>query len=93
MRTSTGSLKTVIDGSDRNSEKSDGVTEKSNWAEEIEEAVDRTCLRLEQLADDEWKRDSSKTFAEYYVARLERLLGSDKRAVPVSVQKNKEASE
>jgi hypothetical protein len=93
MEMSTASVKTIIDGSDRASLKSEGVTEKSNWAEEIEEAVDRTCLRLEQLADDEWKRDSSKSFADYYVARLERLLGSDKRAVPVRIQKNKEAQE
>ncbi|KAL1793962.1 hypothetical protein ACET3X_007383 [Alternaria dauci] len=93
MKTSTGSLKTVIEGSDQASEKSEGVTEKSNWAEEIEDAVDRTCLRLEQLADDEWKRDNSKTFAEYYVARLERLLGSEKRAVPVTIQKSKDANE
>ncbi|CAI9637702.1 unnamed protein product [Alternaria burnsii] len=93
MKTSTGSLKTVIEGSDQASEKSNGVTEKSNWAEEVEEAVDRTCLRLEQLADDEWKKDSSKTFAEYYVARLERLLGSNKRIVPVSIRKSQDASE
>ncbi|KAG9190261.1 hypothetical protein G6011_08349 [Alternaria panax] len=93
METSTASIKTIIDGSDHASLKSDGVTEKSNWAEEIEEAVDRTCLRLEQLADDEWKKDGSKTFAEYYIARLERLLGSNKRAVPVSIQKSKDASE
>ncbi|CAN9425762.1 unnamed protein product [Alternaria alternata] len=93
MKTSTGSLKTVIEGSDQASEKSNGVTEKSNWAEEVEEAVDRTCLRLEQLADDEWKKDNSKTFAEYYVARLERLLGSNKRVVPVSIKKSQDASE
>jgi hypothetical protein len=93
MQTSTASIKTIIDGSDRASLKSDGVTEKSNWAEEIEDAVNRTCLRLEQLANDEWKRDNSKSFADYYVARLERLLGSDKRAVPVSIQKNKKTQE
>ncbi|CAN9467819.1 unnamed protein product [Alternaria alternata] len=93
MKTSTGSLKTVIEGSDQASEKSNGVTEKSNWAEEVEEAVDRTCLRLEQLADDEWKKDNSKTFAEYYVARLERLLGSNKRVVPVSIKKSQDAIE
>ncbi|KAI4644279.1 hypothetical protein J4E93_006179 [Alternaria ventricosa] len=93
METSTASIKTIVGGSDGASLKSDGVTEKSNWAEEIEDQVDRTCLRLEQLADDEWKRDGSKSFADYYVARLERLLGSAKRSVPVSIQKNKEAPE
>jgi hypothetical protein len=35
--------------------------------------------------------DSSKTFEDYYIARLERLLGSDKRAVPVNIQKVKKA--
>ncbi|KAI4634050.1 uncharacterized protein J4E87_001219 [Alternaria ethzedia] len=93
MKTSTASIKTIVGGSDGASLKSDGVTEKSNWAEEIEDMVDRTCLRLEQLADDEWKRDGSKSFADYYVARLERLLSSAKRSVPVSIQKNKEAQE
>ncbi|EOA84973.1 hypothetical protein ACJQWK_06569 [Exserohilum turcicum] len=94
METGTTSLKTAIDGSsDRNSLKSDGVTEKSNWAEELEDAVDRACLRLEQLADDEVKMDASKTFEEYYIARLERLLGSDKRAVPVNVQKVKKGEQ
>ncbi|KAI4659096.1 uncharacterized protein J4E78_005520 [Alternaria triticimaculans] len=93
MKTSTASIKTIVGGSDGASLKSDGVTEKSNWAEEIEDMVDRTCLRLEQLADDEWKRDGSKSFADYYVARLERLLSSAKRSVPVSIQKNKENQE
>ncbi|KNG50534.1 hypothetical protein DDE82_005945 [Stemphylium lycopersici] len=93
IETSTASLKMAVDGSsDRNSLKSDGVTEKSNWAEELEDAVDRACLRLEQLADDEVKMDSSKTFEDYYIARLERLLGSDKRAVPVNIQKVKKAT-
>ena len=31
--------------------------------------------------------------AEYYVARLERLLGSNKRVVPVSIKKSQDASE
>jgi hypothetical protein len=65
--------------------KSDGVTEKSNWAEELEESVDRTCLRLEQLAKDEHNEDPSKTVEEYYVARLRRLLGNSKRQVPVKI--------
>lgn len=69
--------------------KSDGVTEKSNWAEEVEDSVDHACMRLEQLAKDEHVADPSKTAEEYYVARLERLLGSRKRIVPVMVKKAK----
>jgi len=69
--------------------KSDGVTEKSNWAEEVEDSVDHACMRLEQLAKDEHVADPSKTTEEYYVARLERLLGSRKRTVPVKINKVK----
>lgn len=93
METSTASIKTVVDGSDGTSLKSDGVTEKSNWAEELEDAVDRACMRLEQLAEDEVKSDSSKSFEDYYIARLERLLGSAKRTVPVNIQKFKASRE
>lgn len=93
METSTASVKTVVDGSDRTSLKSDGVTEKSNWAEELEDAVDRACMRLEQLAEDEVNLDSSKSFEDYYIARLERLLGSAKRTVPVNIQKVETARE
>ncbi|KAJ6214710.1 hypothetical protein PSV09DRAFT_2180051 [Bipolaris maydis] len=71
--------------------RSEGVREKSNWAEEVEDAVNRALLRLEQLAADEVKMDASKTFEEYYIARLARLLGSDKRVVPVLVQKGEKA--
>jgi hypothetical protein len=67
--------------------KSDGVTEKSNWAEELEESVDRTCLRLEQLAKDEHNMDPSKTIEEYYVGRLARLLGARHRFAPVKIEK------
>ncbi|KAJ4375200.1 hypothetical protein N0V83_002286 [Neocucurbitaria cava] len=65
----------------------DGVTEKSNWGAELEESVDRVCMRLEQLARDEYVIDPSKSLEEYYIARLQRLLGSDKRVVPVKIQK------
>ncbi|XP_014551523.1 hypothetical protein COCVIDRAFT_42172 [Bipolaris victoriae FI3] len=80
----------VHGGSD--SLRSEGVTEKSNWAEELEDTANRAFLRLEQLAADEVKMDASKTFEEYYIARLERLLGNDKRAVPVLVLKADKAS-
>jgi hypothetical protein len=95
METGTSSIKTTVDaGSDRNSLKSDGgVTEKSNWAEELEDAVDRACMRLEQLAQDEFITDPSKSFDDYYISRLERLLGSHKRVVPVNIQKVKSQKE
>ena len=64
---------------------SDGVTEKSNWGEELEDGVDRTCLQLEQLAKDEHTADPSKSMEEYYVARLRRLLGNSKRQIPVQI--------
>lgn len=65
--------------------KSDGVTEKSNWAEELEDSLERTFLQLEQLAHDEHNADPSKTTEEYYLARMKRLLGSGKRLVPVGI--------
>jgi hypothetical protein len=64
-----------------------GVTEKTNWAEEVEDTVNRACLRLEQLALDENSADPSKTVEEYYIDRLKRLLGDRKRIVPVKIQK------
>jgi len=79
---------TVLDANSlrsRVSFKSDGVTEKSNWADDVEDGFDRICLRLEQLADDEYNTDPSKSPEEYYIARLKRLLGSGKRQIPVRV--------
>jgi hypothetical protein len=67
--------------------KSDGVTEKSNWAEELEDSVNRTCLRLEQLAQDEHTADPSKSMEDYYVARLRRILGNNKRTIPVRIMR------
>jgi hypothetical protein len=66
---------------------SDGVTEKSNWAEEVEENFEHTCLRLEQLAKDEHNENPSKSTEEYYLARIERLLGGSKRSIPVKIAK------
>ncbi|KAI8939099.1 hypothetical protein NX059_004936 [Plenodomus lindquistii] len=84
------SFNTIVGpSSSRDSMKSEGVTEKSNWAEEVEENVDHACMRLEQLARDEHVGDPSKSVDEYYVARLERLLGSRRRAVPVKIEKIK----
>lgn len=86
---SSTSTKAAVDpASSRVSLKSDGgVTEKSNWAEELEDSVDRACMRLEQLARDEYVTDPSKSVDDYYIARLKRLLGSDKRVVPVKIEK------
>jgi hypothetical protein len=67
---------------------SDGVTEKSNWAEEVEENFEHTCLRLEQLARDEHNEDPSKSIEEYYLARIARLLAGSKRSIPVKVAKS-----
>ncbi|KAF1834849.1 hypothetical protein BDW02DRAFT_319918 [Decorospora gaudefroyi] len=95
METSTSSIETAVEpGSGRNSLMSDaGVTEKSNWAEELEHTVERACKRLEQLAEDESMMDPSKTVADYYIARLERLLGNRERVVPVNIQKIKHQEE
>lgn len=72
--------------SDCNSLKSDGgVTEKNNWAEEVEDAVVRACMRMEQLAKDEHTTNPSKTIEDYYVDRLKRLLGDRRRAHPVEI--------
>ncbi|KAH7091041.1 hypothetical protein FB567DRAFT_263198 [Paraphoma chrysanthemicola] len=74
--------------------KSDGVTEKSNWAEELEDNLDRACYRLEQLAHDEHATDPTKSVEDYYVARLRRLLGASTRQVPVNIARiNKKAGE
>jgi hypothetical protein len=67
--------------------KSDGVTEKSNWAEELEDMFERTRLRLEQLAKDEHNADPSYSTEDYYIARMSRLLGDGKRGIPVKVIK------
>jgi hypothetical protein len=62
-----------------------GVTEKSTWAEEVEDGANRAVKQLEQLAWDEYNVDPSKTIENYYIARLQRLLGSVDREVKVTV--------
>lgn len=62
-----------------------GVTEKSTWAEDVEDAVNRAVQRLEQLAMDEYNCDPSKTIEDYYTARLQRLLNATNRKVKVTV--------
>jgi hypothetical protein len=81
LSTSTAALGTTS----LHSRVSDGVTESSNWAQELEESLERTCLCLEQLAKDEHTTDPSKTQDEYYIARMKRLLGSSKRKIPVNI--------
>lgn len=65
-----------------------GVTEKSNWGEELEDQVIRTCQRLEQLAQDEHAADSSRSVDDYYKDRIARLLGDRKRLCPLTVEKS-----
>jgi hypothetical protein len=64
-----------------------GVTEKSTWAEDVEDSANRAVARLEQLAEDEHKCDPSKTIEEYYTARLQRLLNAPDKKVKVTVSK------
>ena len=64
-----------------------GVTEKSTWAEEVEDGANRAVMRLEQLATDEYKVDPSKTMEDYYIARLQKLLNASGREVKVTVSK------
>jgi len=64
-----------------------GVTEKSTWAEEVEDGANRAVKQLEQLALDEYNVDPSKTIEDYYIARLQRLLSSVDREVKVTVSK------
>ncbi len=88
LEDSASSIKTLFDDESLTFIKGEGgVMEKSNWAEEVEDHVDRVCLRLEQLAHDEHALDPSKTMEEYYVTRLDRLLNCGKRVVPVTVTK------
>lgn len=92
LEDSASSIKTLFDDDSINYINGKrGVTEKSNWAEEVEDHLDRACLRLEQLAYDEHVVDPSKTVEDYYIARLERLLGCNKRVVPVNI--HRQASE
>ncbi|KAF9733188.1 hypothetical protein PMIN06_006068 [Paraphaeosphaeria minitans] len=62
-----------------------GVTEKSTWAEEVEENAERAFLRLEQLAYDECVRNPRRSMAEHYTERLQRLLAKKDRKVKLEV--------
>jgi hypothetical protein len=64
-----------------------GVTEKSIWAGEAEDAAKRAMKQLEQVAKDEFDLDSSRTIEDYYIARLQRLLTADDIEVKVNVSK------
>jgi hypothetical protein len=56
----------------------DGVSEKSNWAEEVMGDLERAIQRLEQLADDE---DSSNGLSakDHFLERLQKVLSSEDR--------------
>jgi hypothetical protein len=62
-----------------------GVTEMSTWNEEVESDLERGLQRLENLANDEYKLDTSKPFGYYYAAHLKRLLAAPSRRVRVTV--------
>ncbi|KAL5378570.1 hypothetical protein DPSP01_008982 [Paraphaeosphaeria sporulosa] len=62
-----------------------GVTEKSTWAEEIEENAERAFLRLEQLAYDECVRNPRRSMEEHYTERLQRLLAKNDRKVKLKI--------
>ncbi|KAL1595063.1 hypothetical protein SLS60_009750 [Paraconiothyrium brasiliense] len=62
-----------------------GVTEKSTWAEEVEDAAERAFLRLEQLACDEYTLNPKHSMEDHYVQRLQRLLANGDRKVKVKV--------
>lgn len=62
-----------------------GVTEMTTWNEEVESDLERALQRLENLANDEYKLDTSKPFRYYYEAHLKRLLAAPNRRVCVTV--------
>lgn len=62
-----------------------GVTEMSNWKEEVEGRFERALSCLENLAHDEHQQDPSKPIEHYYKAHLKRLLGNRHRRIPVFV--------
>lgn len=62
-----------------------GVTEMTNWREEVEGRFERAVKCLENLADDEHQHDPTRSAEYYYEAYLKRLLGGRNRKIPVSV--------
>ena len=66
---------------------SGGVTEKSNWAEEIVDHFKRSLAQLEQLAEDEHIEDSSKNAKDYYHERMQELLADSMRKYPLDVHR------
>ncbi|KAJ4303562.1 hypothetical protein N0V90_002461 [Kalmusia sp. IMI 367209] len=79
-------------GVSRESVKSDGevsgVTEKSTWAEEVEDAAERSFLQLEQLAVDEYIINPNRSMEDHYLDRLQRLLTATNQRVKVKVIKD-----
>ena len=69
-----------------------GVTEKSTWVEDCEDAIERGLLRLEQLAYDSYTVDPAHSMEEYYAQTLQRVLLSDKRKFKVSLAPEHTAS-
>ncbi|KAF2115190.1 hypothetical protein BDV96DRAFT_646208 [Lophiotrema nucula] len=73
-------------GHAKNKQSIAGVTENSNWADDIEQDFDNVLKRLEQLAQDEAELGQSMTREEYYMRRLRRFLTSRDRMVPVTLE-------
>ncbi|KAF2876744.1 hypothetical protein BDV95DRAFT_235795 [Massariosphaeria phaeospora] len=64
-----------------------GVSEVSNWAEDVEEKLEIACLKLEQLAEDEHNAHPGKSAHEHFLLRLKEWMGNaEKRKYPVDVK-------
>jgi hypothetical protein len=64
----------------------DGVCEKSNWADEVMDYLERSLLRLEQLAIDEGAASKTKSAEDFYRERLLKVLEAADRKYPVSLK-------
>lgn len=62
-----------------------GVTEMSNWKEEVEGRFERALQCLENLAQDEYLHDPSRPVEHYYEAHLRRLLSNRNRKIPIAI--------
>ncbi|KAF2640305.1 hypothetical protein P280DRAFT_32635 [Massarina eburnea CBS 473.64] len=78
----------IVDSSHRSTKSvtGDEVVEKSNWAEEVMDGVDRAFKQVEQLAMDQHHVDSSRTFEEYFIGRLNQVLESKHRIAKFEVR-------
>ncbi|KAF2268392.1 hypothetical protein CC78DRAFT_608927 [Lojkania enalia] len=68
-----------------NKKRSVGVTESSNWAEDIEQDFVHLLKRLENLARDEFENGQDMSIDDYYIRRLNKYLSAEGRMKPVMV--------